>query len=160
MRIRPLTVLALAGLAAARFASAQQTAAQVEANDAQFLKLTTEVQGAVQAKDVAALDRMFAKDFAFSMFVEGKRPQVLNRDEFLKLGELYTLERFELKNLAARVFGSVAVVRFQSLRAATLGPTDRSGEFAVVDTWVKQGDTWRLSIRYLGRPDPGLSASR
>jgi hypothetical protein len=136
----------------------QATAAKMEADDALFLKLTIDANRAIQAKDTGALDKALAKDFAFSLFVEGKAPQVMNRNETLKaVGALYTLERFEIRNLAARVFGSTAVVRFQPYREAELGSKDRTGEFAVVDVWLKEGDGWRLASRYQGRPDPGLS---
>jgi hypothetical protein len=157
MRFRLASAVAVVGFAVPVLVLAQPSAARVEADNALFQKLTTEVQGAIQQKDLAALDKHFAKDFAFSMLVAGKAPQVLNRDEFLKMGSIYTLERFELKYLAARTLGSVAVVRFQSLRKAELGSIDRSGEFAVVDTWIKDGDAWRLSMRFLARPDPGIA---
>jgi hypothetical protein len=160
MRFRLASAVAIVALAVPALAHAQPSAERVEADNALFLKLTTEVQGAVQQKNTAALDAHFAKDFAFSMLMAGKPPQVLNREEFLKMGALYTLERFELKNLAARVLGSVAVVRFQSLRKAELGTLDRSGEFVVVDTWVKDGSSWRLAMRFLARPDPGLAAAQ
>ena len=135
-----------------------QTAAQLEANDALFLKLTTDANRALQQKDMAALDRILAKNFAFSMFVEAKAPQVLNRNETLKMvGRHLHPRAFEIRNLAARVFGNVAVVRFQPWRAAEAGGVDRSGEFAVVDVWVKDGADWRLSNRYQSRPDPGMT---
>jgi hypothetical protein len=158
MRFHLASAVAVVALAGPAVALAQPSAARVEADDALFQRLTTAVQAAIQQKNVAVLDLNFSKDFAFSMLVADKAPQVLSREEFLKMGSLYTLERFELKNLAARVFGSVAVVRFQSLRSAALGSLDRSGEFVVVDTWVKDGDTWLLSMRFLARPDPGLTA--
>lgn len=156
MRLRQAAAVVV-GLVAPVLAHAQPSSAQVEADNALFQKLATEVQGAIPAKDLAALDRLIAKDFAFSMLVAGTAPQVLNREEFLRTGSLYTLEQFELRNLAARVFGSTAVVRFQSLRRAEMGKVDLSGEFVVVDTWVKDGDAWRLSIRFLARPDPGIA---
>jgi hypothetical protein len=28
-----------------------------------------------------------------------------------------------------------------------------SGEFAVVDVWTKSGDAWKLSARFLSRPE-------
>src|SRR5262245_57322658 len=88
---------------------AQPATESIEAQDAAFLKLTTEVNKALQLKDAAALDRTLGKDFGFSMFVEGKAPQVMNRNETLRtLDSLYKLEQFEIRNLAARVFGSVA----------------------------------------------------
>lgn len=160
MRLRSAMAVAALNLAAPVLAHAQPTAARIEADNALFQNLTTQVQGAVQQKNTSALDAHFAKDFAFSMLVAGKAPQVLNREEFLKMGALYTLESFEIRHLAARVLGGVAIVRFQSFRKAELGSIDRSGEFAVVDTWVKEGSTWRLSMRFLSRPDPGVASPR
>jgi Domain of unknown function (DUF4440) len=120
----------------------------------QFLALETQVSGAIQIKNVAALDQLLAKDFAFSLFLMGRGPEVLNRGEWLKTTDNYTLTGFELQYLSVRVFGDVAVVRLQPNRKATAGTTiDRSGEFAVVDIWTKDGGAWKLSSRYLSRPD-------
>ena len=78
----------------------------------------------------------------------------MNRDEWLKTSEIYTLTGFAIRYLSARVFGDTAVVRLQPYRKATLGTAvDRSGEFAVVDVWTKNGDAWKLSARFLSRPD-------
>ena len=120
-----------------------------------FQSLETRLSGAIQMKNVPALDELLAKDFAFNLFLEGRAPQVLNRSEWLKTSELYTLTGFEIRFLAARVFGNVAVVRLQPNRTASAGTggIDRSGEFAVVDIWTKDGDAWKLSVRHLSRPD-------
>ena len=87
--------------------------------------------------------------------VGGQAPGVMNRGEWLKTSELYTLQGYVIQHLAARVFGNTAVVRLQPYRTATAGTSniDRSGEFAVVDVWTKDGDNWKLSARYLSRPD-------
>ena len=119
-----------------------------------FQTLETRVSAAIQAKDVAALDELLAKDFAFMAFLEGRAPVVLNRGEWLKTSEHYALVGFEIRHLAARVFGNVAVVRLQPYRMAVAGTSvDRSGEFAVVDVWTRDGDAWKLSARHLSRPD-------
>ena len=119
-----------------------------------FQSLETRVSGAIQMKNIAALDELLAKDFAFSAFLEGRPPIVMNRSEWLKTSEHYTLTGFEIRHLAARVFGQVAVVRLQPNRTATAGTSlDRSGEFAVVDIWTRDGDAWKLSSRFLSRPD-------
>jgi ketosteroid isomerase-like protein len=121
-----------------------------------FQSLETRVSTAIQAKDIPALDQLLAKDFAFNLFLEGRAPDVMNRNEWLKTSDIYTLVGFEIRYLAARVFGNVAIVRLQPHRTAFAGKTsqiDRSGEFAVVDVWTKDGDTWRLSVRHLSRPD-------
>lgn len=120
-----------------------------------FQDLETRVSGAIQIKNISALDELLAKDFAFSLFLEGRAPEVMNRSEWLKTADLYTLAGFEIRYLAARVFGNVAVVRLQPHRTATAGTSaiDRSGEFAVVDVWTKDGNSWKLSARHLSRPD-------
>jgi ketosteroid isomerase-like protein len=125
-----------------------------DAEHEQFQTLETQVSGAIQIKNAAALEQLLAKDFAFSLFLEGRAPQVMNRDEWLKTADHYTLKGFELRYLSVRVFGNVAAVRLQPNRKATVGTTvDRSGEFAVVDIWTKDGKAWKLSSRYLSRPD-------
>ncbi len=159
MRLRMASAIVALGLAFPVSVPAQPDTSGIEATDAQFKQLTLDVQGAIQRKDTVALDKHFAKDFAFSMPVSGgKAPQVMNRAEFLKLGAVYTLESFHITNVAARLWGGVAVVRFQSYRQAAVGSVDRSGEFVVVDTWVKDGGAWRLSMRVLSRPDAGVGA--
>lgn len=126
----------------------------VDADHQEFLALETRVSGAIQIKNLAALDQLLAKDFAFNLFLVGRPPEVLNRDEWLKTADNYTLKGFEIQYLSVRVFGSVAVVRLQPNRKATAGTTiDRSGEFALVDVWTKDGSAWKLSSRYLSRPD-------
>jgi hypothetical protein len=136
----------------------QPTSASVEAANAQFLKLTVDANRALQSKDMAALDRLLAKDFAYSMFVAGRMPSVMSRSETLDMAERhYTLEHFEIRDLAARILGQVAVVRYQPYREAMAGTVERRGEFAIVDVWVRDGSDWRLSMRYQSRPDPGMT---
>ena len=77
----------------------------------QFQILEHHVSTAIQKKDVAALDALLAKDFAFSAFLEERPPLVLNRQEWLKTSEHYHLLGFAIRHLAVRVFGNVAVVR-------------------------------------------------
>ena len=55
--------------------------------------------------------------------------------------------------MGVRVFGSLAVVALQPSSSGAVGTVERSGEFAIVDIWTKDGSTWRLSSRYVSRPD-------
>jgi len=131
-----------------------QPSAAVDPEKEPFQTLETQLSGAILAKNVPALEPLVAKDFAFSVFLAGRAPEVLNRSEWLKAAGYYTLTGFEIRNLAARVFGNVAVVRLQPYQTASAGTSvDRSGEFAVVDVWTKEGDAWKLSARHLSRPD-------
>jgi uncharacterized protein DUF4440 len=144
----------IASVLVALLLQAAPDAKAVEADNQKFLALETRVSGAIQIKNAAALDELLAKDFAFSLFLEGRAPEVMSRGEWLKASAIYSLTAFELRHLSARVFGDVAVVRLQPSRTAKVGTTlDRSGEFAVVDVWTKEGEAWKLSSRYLARPD-------
>lgn len=141
-------------LSSALIAVLLQAAPSVDPEKEPFQSLETRVSGAIQMKNIPALEELLAKDFAFSVFLEGRAPEVMNRNEWLKTSEHYTLTGFEIRHVAARVFGNVAVVRLQPHRTATAGTSlDRSGEFAVVDVWTKDGDAWKLSARHLSRPD-------
>jgi len=146
--------MVLASALVALLVQAAPSSAAVDAQQEQFQALETRVSGAIQIKNIAALEQLLAKDFAFSLFLEGRAPEVLSRDEWLKTADHYTLTGFELRHLSVRVFGDVAAVRVQPSRKAAAGATiDRSGEFAVVDIWTRDGDAWKLSSRYLSRPD-------
>jgi hypothetical protein len=120
-----------------------------------FQMLETRVSTAIQKKDVPALDALLAADFGFNLFLEGRAPEVMNRGEWLKASSLYTLLGYNIRFLAARPFGDVTIVRLQPYRTAVAGTAgiDRSGEFAVVDVWAKDGSDWKLSARFLSRPD-------
>ncbi len=146
-------MLLATALVAALLQAASPTA-PVDPEKEPFQTLETRVSSAIQGKNVTALDELLAKDFTFMAFLEGRAPLVLNRSEWLKTYTHYTLVGFEIRHLAARVFGNVAVVRLQPYRTAVAGTTlDRSGEFAVVDVWTKDGEAWKLSSRHLSRPD-------
>ena len=110
-------------LASALIAALLQAApsGSVNPENEPFQTLETRVSGAIQAKNVQALDELLAKDFAFMAFLEGRAPLVLNRGEWLKTSEHYALTGFEIRHLAARVFGNVAVVRLQPNRTAVAG---------------------------------------
>jgi ketosteroid isomerase-like protein len=141
-------------LTSALIAMLLQAAPSVDPEKEPFQSLETRVSGAIQMKNIPALEELLAKDFAFSVFLEGRAPEVMNRNEWLKTSGHYTLTDFEIRHLAARVFGNVAVVRLQPQRTATLGTSlERSGEFALVDVWTRDGDAWKLSARHLSRPD-------
>jgi Domain of unknown function (DUF4440) len=149
-----MAALALAPAVAVLLLQSAPSSQAVEAQTEQFQNLETRVSGAIQMKNTAALDQLLAKDFTFNLALEGRAPEVMNREEWLKATGYYTLSGFELRHLSARLFGNAAVVRLQPTRQATVGTTvDRSGEFVVVDVWTKDGESWKLSARYLSRPD-------
>src|SRR5262245_7272256 len=97
-------------------------ATAVDAETAQFQGLETRVSGALQIKNLAALEELLSKDFAFNLFLQGRAPEVQSRSEFLKFAEsYYTLSSFEIRHLTVRRFGDAAVVRLQPTRKAAAG---------------------------------------
>jgi len=129
------------------------SSAQSDDLNKQFLAMETKLRNAIKLYDVATLDAMLAKDFGFRLAIAGGPPQVMSRPEWLKAGSYYTLENFEIKELAARRFGDVVVTDFTFRATAMLGTMERSGDFADTDVWVKEGGDWKLVARYAGRPD-------
>ena len=139
-------------------ALAQSPPSPTDAVNARFLELETRLAGALQFREAAALDSLLAPGFAFSRMIAGRRPDVLNRAEWLRMAdELVTLERFEIKYLAAGERGSIAVVRFQVSRKGTVGQREVDGEHAVVDVWVRERGAWALAYRVVSRPDASLA---
>ena len=41
----------------------------------------------------------------------------------------------------------------RAFQAAAVGSVDRGGEFAVTDVWTRAGSDWKLSLRYVSRPE-------
>ena len=135
-------------------AALQPSAASVDATNARFLDLETRLQAAVQLKKAEEIDALIAPDFALRTAFEGRAAQVMNRSETLTAAaSYYRLESFEIRYLAAREFGAVAVVNYRAFHAATVGNLDRSGEFAVTDVWTRAGSDWKLTLRYVSRPE-------
>ena len=135
-------------------AALQPSSASVDATNARFLGLETRLQGAVQLKKAAEIEALIAPDFALRTAFEGRAPQVMNRSETLTAAaSYYRLESFEVRYLAAREFGDAAVVNYRAFQEAAMGSRDRSGEFVVTDVWTRAGGDWKLSLRYLSRPE-------
>ena len=135
-------------------AAPQSTAAATEGLVTRFQAVETQLLASAQKKDVAALDLQLAKDFGYVLTVSPQASRVMNRAEFLKsLESFINLESFVVRNLSAREFGNVVVVNFGIYRNLTVGSRDRSGEFAITDVWVKDGNAHKLAARYASRPD-------
>jgi len=145
-------ILAVLCLAAAP----QATAAATEDLSARLQQAEMQLLSAVQKKDVAAVGPQLTEDFGYVLAVSNKTPLVMNRGEFLKSVEShFKLDSFELRNLSVRAFGNTLVVNLGLLRKLSVGARDRSGEFSIVDVWVKEGNELKLAARYASRPDPG-----
>ncbi len=143
----------LVALLIAAAAQASPSAAAVEATHKQFLDLETKLMGAVQLRTTETLEALISPRFAFSLMVEGREPEVLNRSEWLRFTNVHSrLEGFEIRSVAAGTSGDHAFVRAQVTRRGALGSKDLSGEYVLVDLWAKEEGAWRLRYRVVARP--------
>jgi len=134
-------------------AVAMAPSADVEATQKQFQDLETKLMGAAQLRNAPMLETLVSPSFAFSLMIEGREPEVLNRSEWLKLTNVHSrLEGFELHSVAAGDFGDHAIVRAQVVRRGTVGSKDLSGEYVLVDLWDTEDGAWRIRYRVVSRP--------
>jgi hypothetical protein len=149
------TLVALLVAAAAQLPPA---AAAVEATHKQFLDLETKLMGAIQLQNTATLEDLVSPRFGFSLMIEGREPQVLNRSEWLRMTNAHSrLEGFEIRSVAAGVFGDHAIVRAQVARRGSVGSLELSGEHVLVDLWAREDGAWKIRYRVVSRPVAPLS---
>ena len=113
-----------------------------------FTDLEMRILTSIQKKDEALLKTLLADDF--EIWMPNSDP-VAAEDWISAVMGNYTLKSFRLSQMAARDFGDTVVVKFtRDQQAETKGKND-SGEYFVVDVWRKDGDSWKLSDRYVTR---------
>ena len=148
----------LVALLIAAVAQAPSATAAVEATHKQFLDLETKLMSAVQLKSAETLEQLVSPRFGFSLMIEGREPDVMNRSEWLRLTNAHArLEGFEIRSVAAGTFGDHAIVRVQVARKIAVGSKDLSGEHVLVDLWEKEKGAWRIRYRVVARPVAPLS---
>jgi hypothetical protein len=148
----------LVALLIAAAAQAPPSAAAVEATHKQFRDLETKLMGAVQLRTTETLEALVSPRFGFSLMVEGREPEVLNRSEWMRLTNAHArLEGFEIRSVAAGTTGDHAFVRVQVARKGALGSRELSGEHVLVDLWAREDGAWRLLYRVVARPVAPLS---
>jgi hypothetical protein len=92
---------------------------------------------ALRKTDHASIDRLLAQDFELR---EGSAPvQPVPRAQWID-----THPGFAADQMAVHDYGDVAVVSFVNTAA---GAKSKNATF-VVDVWQKQGEDWRLAVRY------------
>ena len=142
----------------AALAQAGPSSADVEATNKQFLDLENKLMGAAQLRNAQSLEQLVSSRFGFSLMIEGREPEVLTRNEWLRLTNVHSrLEGYELRSVAAGAFGDEAMVRAQVVRTGSVGSKDLSGEYVLVDLWAKEDGAWKIRYRVVARPVAPLS---
>jgi len=116
-----------------------------------FSRMENEYFTAVQKKDKAAVEKMCTDDFSIWMPNESGDPLPLE-DWLQSLATDYSLKSFKIRHMSAHDLGSSVVVKFEASQTAEYKGKEESGEYFVVDLWMKEdGDSWKLSDRYMSR---------
>ena len=109
-----------------------------------FLDLETQLQQAARGSDAAALAALLADDFELRV---ARRPGTpVARAEFLAALARKPPPEAAIEQIAAHDHGAVVNVSFllRPVGAGRKGPPP----IFVVDTWAREGEVWRLRVRY------------
>jgi len=153
MRIRFLPVLAAAALWSAAAANAQPVPAAAGDTSAQIRRLEEEWIRSVRERDLAALDRVLAPEFTYTVAVAGRPLSTIDRDAYLHRSKGYAVSASRFEENLVRAYGDVAVVSSRYVQTATLHGKDRSAEFLLTDTWVRRDGQWKAAARVSSRPE-------
>ncbi len=111
-----------------------------------YSDLERQVGTAAQNQDQARLGQLLADDFE----QWGPEPpgDPVPREEWTTT---YRPSSFSTRQMAVRAFSDVDVVSFVLRQKATVGEKDSNGDFFVVDVWRHEGNTAKLSARYISK---------
>jgi hypothetical protein len=101
---------------------------------------------ALRARDVEAAAAVLDEDYA--LLVEHPARARLARDEWLRMLPIYVISDWDVVDSEWDVIGDTAVHSQLVRMEALVGSADRSGLFALSDTWVRRSDGWRVRLRY------------
>jgi Domain of unknown function (DUF4440) len=111
----------------------------------QFSELEAALVSKAHAKDVSALDDML--DPSFEMRV-GAAPGVpVARDAWVREARASPREAPRIEQMAVHDFGTVAIVSFQAIDPGAQATGGAHARF-IVDCWKRDGDAWKLAVRY------------
>jgi ketosteroid isomerase-like protein len=153
MRIRAFLVLATAVFISGAASHAQPAPAAAEETSAQIRRLENEWIRSMREQDHAALDRVLAPEFTYTVAVAGRPLSTIDRDAYLHRAKGYAVSASHFEENLVRAYGDVAVVSSRYVQTATLHGKDRSAEFLLTDTWVKRDGQWKAAARVSSRPE-------
>lgn len=108
---------------------------------------------ALRSGDPAAIAEFLREDFLIT--TAGWLPEPAGKRAWLDaLHGRMTVERFDLRLLATRMYGDVGVVLAESTQDGTHDGTAYSMTFRYTDVWVRGDTGWRLSTRHASAAPP------
>ena len=109
----------------------------------EFSRLYKEWMEAVRRRDMAWLDHLLADDYVYTASGQGR----VDRDGWMEMVSVYTLQSFEFRQLDVRSYGDAAVVLCDYLQTGAVGGEARTGDFLITDTWVRRDGRWQVAAR-------------
>ena len=102
---------------------------------------------ALRRGDPVATAALLRDDFLIT--TAGWLPEPVGKDRWLEAASgRMTLDRFDLKLIATRRYGDVAVVLAESAQQGTHDGVPYSMVFRYTDVWVHEDAGWRLATRH------------
>jgi hypothetical protein len=109
-----------------------------------FMEQETQLMQAVHDKNTAQLEKLL--DTSFEMRTAQRAGVPVPRAEWMKSAVEHASGDYALSQMAVQEIGNLAIASFVlSPTAASKGTT--SAAF-IVDTWVPEGEGWKLRVRY------------
>lgn len=122
-----------------------------------FTDLEKRILASIQKKDAASLKTLLSEDFEIWM---PNGDPIAAEDWIPAVMGSYTLKSFRLSQMAARDFGDTVVVKFTRDQQAEIKGKNDSGEYFVVDVWRKDGESWKLSDRYVAKVNASVPTNK
>jgi ketosteroid isomerase-like protein len=108
---------------------------------------------ALRSGELAAAAELLRDDFLIT--TAGWLPEPVGKRAWLDAAhERMTLERFDLRLVATRMYGDVGVVLAESTQEGTHDGTAYSMTFRYTDVWVRDDTGWRLAARHASAAPP------
>ena len=121
---------------------------------ARFSDLEQQLTNAMQHKDEAALNKLLSEEF--EQWTPAPPGDPLPREEWMhNVLTAFTIQSFQLRQMAVRMVGDTAVVSFVLSQQAVCDGQDCGGNSFIVDLWQQHNGAQQLLVRYDSRM-PGL----
>jgi len=108
-----------------------------------FYELETELQTQARSADPAALEQSL--DPSFEMRVGTSPGLPIPRDEWIRQARSAAAANRSIDQMAVHDLGAYAIVSFREVDPNAKSASQRF----VVDCWKRDGDSWKLAIRYV-----------
>jgi ketosteroid isomerase-like protein len=112
-------------------------------------RLERELQAAVAARDVVALDRLLGTEFTLTTGRPGN--EVRGRAEYLDItASRYVIDEYRFDALEVIELGpDAALVRSRYVQRGSMDGANRSQPFLMTDVWAHRPTGWQLVARHV-----------